>query len=86
MLKIWKSRKLTLEGKIIIFKTIMISKIVFQSLITTAPNRNVNNFFSGINHGQDKTWTLCKDYKVGGLKNSDMPNKTSSMLLDKTTL
>ena len=42
MLKIWKTRKLTLEGKISIFKAIMISKIVFQSLITTAPNRNVN--------------------------------------------
>ena len=56
MLKIWKTRKLTLEGEIIIFKTIKISKIVFQSLITTAPNRNMNKleknakgFFSGIN-------------------------------------
>ena len=29
VLKIWKIRKLTLEGKIIIFKTIAISKINF---------------------------------------------------------
>ena len=29
VLKIWKMRRLTLEGKIVIFKTIVISKIVF---------------------------------------------------------
>ena len=37
VLKIWKKRNLTLEGKIVIFKTIAISKIVFQSFITTVP-------------------------------------------------
>ena len=31
VLKIWKKRNLTLEGKIVIFKTIAISNIVFQS-------------------------------------------------------
>ena len=36
VLKIWKMRRLTLEGKIVIFKTIAISKIVFQAFITTA--------------------------------------------------
>ena len=30
-------RRLTLEGKIVIFKTIAISKIVFQEFITTVP-------------------------------------------------
>ena len=35
-------RKLTLEGKIITFKTIAISKIVFQSFITTIPKHIVN--------------------------------------------
>ena len=39
VLKIWKMRKLTLEGKIVIFKTIVISKIVFQAFITTVPKR-----------------------------------------------
>ena len=29
VLKIWKMRRLTLEGKIVIFKTIAISKIIF---------------------------------------------------------
>ena len=31
VLKIWKMGRLTLEGKIVIFKTIAISKIVFQA-------------------------------------------------------
>ena len=42
VLKIWKMRKLTLEGKIVIFKTIAISKTVFQAFITTAPKHIVN--------------------------------------------
>ena len=44
VLKTWKMRKLSLEGKIVIFKTIAISKIVFQSFITTAPKHIVNEF------------------------------------------
>ena len=37
MLKIWKMGKHTLEEKIVIFKTIALSKIVFQPFITTPP-------------------------------------------------
>ena len=35
-------RNLTLEGKLVIFKTIAISKIVFQSFITTVPKNIIN--------------------------------------------
>ena len=42
VLKIWKMRNLTLEGKIFNFKTISISKIVFQSFVTTIPKYFVN--------------------------------------------
>ena len=35
-------RNLTLEGKIVIFKTIAISKIVFQTFITTVPKHIIN--------------------------------------------
>ena len=35
VLTLWEIRKLTLEEKLVIFKTIVISKIVFQSFITT---------------------------------------------------
>ena len=33
----WKTRSLSLEGKILIFKTLAISKIVYISLITVVP-------------------------------------------------
>ena len=52
-------RNLTLEGKIVIFKTITISKIVFQSFITTVPKHVVNEF----------------DYEARGLENVDIPNR-----------
>ena len=42
VLKLWKMRNLTLEGKIVIFKILAISKIVFQSLITPFPRHIVN--------------------------------------------
>ena len=42
VLKIWKMKNLTLEGKIDIFKTIAISKIVFQAFIITVPKQIVN--------------------------------------------
>ena len=42
VLNIWKMRKLTLEAKIAIFKTIDISKIVFQSFIATVPKHILN--------------------------------------------
>ena len=42
VMKIWKMRNLTLEGKIVIFKTLAIPKIVFQSLITPVPKHIVN--------------------------------------------
>ena len=39
VLKIWKMRNLTLEGKTVNFKRLGISKIVFQSLITPVPRQ-----------------------------------------------
>ena len=40
--KIWKMRRLTLEGTIVLFKTIAISKIIFQAFITTVPKHIFN--------------------------------------------
>ena len=42
VLRIWKMRNLTLKGKIVIFKTIAASKIVFQSFITNIPKYVLN--------------------------------------------
>ena len=41
VLKIWKIRNLTLEGKIVIFKAIAITEIVFESFITTV-SKHIN--------------------------------------------
>ena len=79
VLKIWKMRNLTLEGKIVIFKTLAISKIVFQSMITPVPRHIVNEleriqkaFLWKNSSPKIKHETLCNDYKDGGLKNIDI--------------
>ena len=75
-------RRLTLEGKIFIFKTITISKIVFQAFITTVPKHIVKElkkirtaFFLNNSSPNIKHETLCNDYKAGGLKNVDILSK-----------
>ena len=47
VLKIWKMRNLAIEGVIVIFKTILISKIVLQSFIITVPNSIMNELEKG---------------------------------------
>ena len=86
VLKIWKMRNLTLEGKIVIFKTLAISKIVFQSLITPVPRHVVNElekiqktFLWKNSSPKIKYETLCNDYKGEGLKNIDILNKIISL-------
>ena len=37
VLKLWKLRNVTLEGKILIFKTLALSKIIFQAFVTPIP-------------------------------------------------
>ena len=78
VLKLWKLRNLTLEGKILIFKTLALSKIIFQEIVIPIPIYLVTelekilktfvweNSTSKIRHD-----TLCNDYKHGGLKNMD---------------
>ena len=73
-------RKLTLERKIVIFKTIAILKIVLLLFITTVPKdilkelEKCKRLFSGksllLKHEN-----LCNDYKAAGLKNVDILNK-----------
>ena len=37
-LKLWRFRSLNLEGKIVVFKSLALSEIVLQALITTVPS------------------------------------------------
>ena len=75
-------RNLTLERKIVIYKTTAISKIIFLSFITTPPKHILNGldkiqkaFLWNNTTPKIKHETLCNDYKAGGLKNVDNPNK-----------
>ena len=86
VLKKWKMRNLTLEGKIVIFKTLEIPKIVFQSIITLALRHIVNKleslqkaFLWKNSSPKIKHETLCSDCKVGGLKNIDILDKIISL-------
>ena len=86
VLKIWKIRNITLEGKIVIFKTLAVSKIVFQSLIIPVPRHIVNElekiqkaFLWKNSSPKIKQETLCNDCKGGGLKNIDILNKIVSL-------
>ena len=38
LFKLWKLRNLILEGKINVFKTLALSKIIFQAFVTPIPN------------------------------------------------
>ena len=85
-MKLWKMRNLTLEGKIFIFKTLAISKIVSQSVITPVPRHIVNKleriqkaFLWKNSSPKIKHETLCNDYKGGGLKNIDILSKIISL-------
>ena len=79
-------RNLTLEGKIVIFKTLAISKIVFQSMITPIPIYIVNElekiqkaFLWKNSSPKIKYEGLCNDYKGGGLKIIDILSKSISL-------
>ena len=71
-----ENENLTLKGKIVIFKTLAISKTVFQSLISTVPRHIINElqriqkaFLLKNSSPEIKHETLYNDYKGGGLKN-----------------
>ena len=79
VIKLWRTRHLSLEGKIITFKSLVISKIVHLALLTIVPKNIIeelseiqkkllwSNKRCKIKHG-----TSCNDYKNGGLKNVDI--------------
>ena len=86
VLKLWRMRRLSLEGKIIVFKSLAISKIVFLSLLTNFPNNIVEelikiqkNFLWNFTAPKIKHSTTCMDYQNGGLKNVDVFFKIISL-------
>ena len=70
---------LTLEGKIIVFKTFAISKIVYLSTMTKVPTetivelkKKIQKRFTWPTKPKIKNETVFSDFKYGGLKNADI--------------
>ena len=84
VLKIWQMHRLTLEGKIIVFKTLeRNSKIIFHSLISKVPTEIISELeriqktFLWPSKRKIKNETLCSDFKYGGLKNVNIQKKNN---------
>ena len=75
ILKIWKVKNLTPEGKIVIFKRLARSKIVFQSLITNELEKIQKAFLWKNSSTNIKHETLCNDFKAGNLKDIDISKR-----------
>ena len=86
LLNIWKQRWLSLAGKIQIFKSLIASKPVYVSTMTTVSD----NFCQTLQSLQKEfIWrgrkakikhsTLTGDYHLGGLQNVDIPSKIFSL-------
>ena len=64
VLNLWQYRNLTLEGQIVVFKSLAISKMIFQALITPAPTHVIQAFQTSFlwnnSNPKIKHKTLCK--------------------------
>ena len=86
VLKIWRIRNLTVQGKITIFKTLAISKVIHLALVTNVPqviidqlNKIQKDFIWNRKYPKIKHSTLCNTHKNGGLKSVHIPNKLTSL-------
>ena len=86
ILKLWRMRNLILEGKIAIFKTLVISKILHLSLATNVPTQIINElnktqkeFIWNGSNPKMKHSTLCNKYENGGLKNVNISSYVISL-------
>ena len=86
VINIWKMRNLSLLGKITIFKTLALSKIIHLALVTNVPTATIEllskiqkEFFWGKNKSKIKHHILCNDYENGRLKSVDIFPKIVSL-------
>ena len=98
MLRFWDRRILSLEGRIIIFKSLAISKIVYVAFLTVIPNslieeiqKTQKTFIWHSSSPKISHKTLCNNVENGGLKHVDISSKIISLqcswlrkLCDKT--
>ena len=91
VLKLRRMRNFTLDGKIIAFKGLVLSKRIFHFHMSKVPNKVVRElqniqklFLPKTANSKRKHETLCKHFTVGGLKNVDIYQKVmSSMFMNK---
>ena len=86
ILKLWRMRQLTLEGRVAVFKSSAVSKGIHLLLITKLHKNTIDLLYkiqktfiwlgkkAKIKHG-----TLCNGYEKGGIKNVDLRNKITCM-------
>ena len=75
VLNLWRMKNVTLEGRMVVFKTLAISKIVFLALLIKIPYHVVKklekiqkSFIWKNSIPKIKHEATCKDCKGGGLK------------------
>ena len=86
ILKLWKLRNLTIEGRIVAFKSLAISKLIHLVLVTEIPTTTISllikihmEFIWKGKNIKIKNSTLCNEYEYGGLKNVDIFSKVVSL-------
>ena len=86
ILKLWKLRNLTIEGGIVVFKSLATLKLIHLTLVTEIPTSTINlltkiqmKFIWKGKNPKIKNSTLCNDYKYGELKNVDIFSKFVSL-------
>ena len=79
IIKLWRMRNLSIEGKIVVFKTLAISKLVYLALLIVILNHITEEvakiqkiFIWHDSSTKIKHETLRMEFKPGGLKSVDM--------------
>ena len=79
-------RQLTLEGRITVFKSLAVYKVIQPLLITKRHNNTIDllhkiqkKLYLARENGKIKNSTLCNGYEKGGIKNVDLKNKITSL-------
>ena len=88
VLKMWNMRRLTLYGKIVIFKTLAISKIIYIAHMSSVPTNIIEHlskihkdFIWGGKKPKIKHSTLIGNYEDGGLRDIDIYSKIKALQL-----
>ena len=86
ILKLWKLKNVTIEGRIVVFKSLAISKIIHLEVVTELPTLTINyltkiqiEFVWKWENLKIKNSTLCNDYENDGQKSLDIFSKVVSL-------